>query len=163
MAPRARPTPISEGHYLFADNADADGYTVTVGAPQGYTVSGPSARTVDVKGEPVTGQDFALVEQACVSGTVTSAGRPLGAVTVTLTPATGPPVSTSTRGDGGYDFTQVPAGDYDVSVTPRAATRWRSPATSPSAPRTCAGWTSISTVRARWAARSSAAAPPSVG
>ena len=50
-----------------------------------------------------------------VSGTVTSYGDASEAVTVTLTPASGTPLST-TISNGAYTFTEVPAGEYTLKV-----------------------------------------------
>lgn len=116
-------TTDASGQYLFDDNAEVAGYAVAVtGIPDGYQVSGVASRSFDIlPGTPVTGQDFTLVEQPSVSGVVTGGDGPLGGVTITLTPSGGgTPVSTTTRGDGSYVFDHVPAGDYDLAVTPPA-------------------------------------------
>lgn len=125
-------TTDADGRYLFDDNAEQDGYTVAVtGVPDGYDISGPGSRSFDIPhGTPVTGQDFTLVELPSVSGTVTGGGAGLPGATVTLTPRDGgTSVTTVTRGDGSYVFEHVPAGEYDIAVTPPDGYR-------PSPPRT---------------------------
>ena len=72
----------------------------------------------DVDTTPIINQDFALTANPDVSGTVTGGGSGLGGVTVTLTPETGPALTTVTAADGSYTFSRVPAGTYDISVAP---------------------------------------------
>ncbi|MBE7163191.1 MAG: carboxypeptidase regulatory-like domain-containing protein, partial [Williamsia herbipolensis] len=125
LTPPAGPAKVTTtddtGHYLFDDNTEAAGYTVTVTAiPDGYSVRGADSLDFDIPvGTPVTGLDFTLAELPDVAGTVTGGGDPLGAVTVTLTPqGGGTPVTTSTLGDGTYAFEHVPDGTYDLAVVP---------------------------------------------
>jgi len=112
-------TTDENGDYLIDNNASGSGYTVSVTPPAGYTVSGPASHTFDIATDPITGQDFTLAQLPAVSGTVTGGGGPLDGVTVTLTPAGGgAPVSTVTHDGGSYEFADVQAGDYQISVTP---------------------------------------------
>ena len=106
------------GDYLFDNNPKGAGYSVAVTVPDGYRASGVTTRTFDITGPDITGQDFQLAANPTVSGIVTGGGEALGAVTVTLTPATGPAITTSTQGDGTYAFERIPAGDYTIGVTP---------------------------------------------
>ncbi len=110
-------TTAADGSYLFDDNAVDDGYFVTIDVPDGYTGTDQRA-PFDVDTTPIIGQDFTLTANPDVSGTVTGGGSGLGGVTVTLTPATGPVLTTVTAADGSYTFERVPAGTYDISVEP---------------------------------------------
>lgn len=109
----------ADGRYLFDDEAIGEGYFVSIEVPDGYT--GDDQRPpFDIDAAPVTGEDFTLTANPDVSGTVTGGGSGVGGVTVTLTPATGPPVSTVTEADGSYVFERVPSGTYDIAVEPPA-------------------------------------------
>ncbi|MGC4109254.1 MAG: carboxypeptidase regulatory-like domain-containing protein [Nocardioides sp.] len=105
-----------DGTYLFDDNAEGDGYFVTIDVPPGY--HGDDQRApFDIGTTAVTGQDFDLTANADVSGHVTDGGGGVGGVTVVLTPSGGgTPESTVTDGDGGYTFERVPPGTYDISI-----------------------------------------------
>ena len=110
-------TTAADGSYLFDNNPVDDGYFVTIDVPDGY--SGTNQRApFDVDTTPIINQDFTLTANPDVSGRVTGGGSGLGGVTVTLTPATGPALTTVTAADGGYTFERVPAGTYDISVEP---------------------------------------------
>ena len=100
-------TTAADGTYLFDDNAVRDGYFVTIAVPDGYTGTDQRA-PFDIDAAPITGQNFALTANPDVSGTVTGGGSGLGGVTVTLTPATGPALTTVTAADGSYTFPRVP-------------------------------------------------------
>ncbi len=115
----ATTTTGSDGTYLVDDNAAAAGYTVSIGLPAGY-VAGPGGTAitgVTVANQPVVDQDFVLVALPSVSGTVTGGGHGIGGVEVVLTPAGGgTPLTVATTGDGGYELTGVPPGDYTLAV-----------------------------------------------
>ncbi len=114
-------TTDADGRYLFDNNAELPGYEVTVtGVPEGFDTVGAITRGFDIDpGHTVPNQDFRVAEQPSVQGTVAGGGSPLGAVAVTIAPAGGGiPVSTSTQGDGGYEFPHVRPGRYDISVDP---------------------------------------------
>jgi hypothetical protein len=107
----------ADGGYLFDDNEVDSGYFVSIDVPAGY--SGPDQRApFDIDAAPITGQDFALTANPDVSGTVTGGGAGIGGVTVTITPETGPPLSTVTSADGSYVFERLPAGTYTISIEP---------------------------------------------
>lgn len=96
----------------FSAAVVAGDYTVTVSAFGFETATVEAAVT---EGETTT-LDIALVEASrfAVSGTVTgSDGDPVEGATVTLAPID--PVTTDA--DGSYSFTDVPAGDYTLTVT----------------------------------------------
>lgn len=113
-------TTDSDGGYLFDDNDIGTGYTVSVAVPGGYR-PGPAGTEIDgiaVVATPVTDQHFVVVVLPSISGTVTGGGNGLGGIQVVLTPETGTTITTVTRGDGSYDLTGVPPGDYTLSVNP---------------------------------------------
>ncbi|MBS1907707.1 MAG: carboxypeptidase regulatory-like domain-containing protein [Actinobacteria bacterium] len=106
----------ADGTYLLDDVAVGQ-HTVTITAPDGYTVvSSPEPFTVPAGVEtPITGQDFVLQALPTLSGTVTAVGTGVGGVVVT---ASGPggTVQAVTAADGTYAFPRLPAGEYTVSV-----------------------------------------------
>jgi len=106
----------ADGSYLL-DDVPVGPHTLAVTAPEGYTVlTSPPPFTVPQGDEtPITGQDFVLVVQPTLSGTVTAAGSGIGGVVVT---AEGPdgPEQTVTATDGSYSFPRLAAGDYTVHV-----------------------------------------------
>ncbi|MFZ4893734.1 MSCRAMM family protein [Plantibacter sp. Mn2098] len=107
----------SSGNYFF-DTVDVGDRTVVVTPPPGYSTSTPSLSFTIPAGSttPITGEDFELVPNPSLSGTVTAGGTGLGGVTVT---AHGPDgdLSTLTASDGSYTFPLLDAGDYSVTVT----------------------------------------------
>lgn len=119
----------SDGTYLLDGNAAGSGYTVSIGVPAGY-VAGPAGTSITgitVATRPITGQDFQVVALPSVSGTVTGAGHGFGGVEVVLTPVGGgAPLTVATSGDGSYELTGVPPGDYTLSVV--APDGWTAPA-----------------------------------
>ena len=110
-----------DGTYLFDENPVDTGYQLAITVPSGY-VAGPDGTTItgiDITTQPITDQDFVVVQQASVSGTVTGGGNGLGGVQVILTPdGGGPDLTAVTDGDGNYVFDAVPPGDYTISVVP---------------------------------------------
>ncbi|MFC4139104.1 MULTISPECIES: collagen binding domain-containing protein [unclassified Microbacterium] len=105
-----------DGTYLI-DTVPVGEHTLTVAAPDGYTViSSPAPFTVPENSEtPITDQDFVLQELPALSGTVTAAGTGVGGVVVT---AEGPGGTEHavTAADGSYSFPGLTAGDYTVRV-----------------------------------------------
>ena len=85
-------------------------YTATVKASG--TGTGVTAQSFDVK--------FTVYDpgaSAAVSGTIKSYGSASEAVTVTLTPASGTPLTTTVTGNNAaYSFPTVPAGEYTLKV-----------------------------------------------
>ena len=110
-------TTASDGTYLLDDNAVDDGYFVSIDVPPGYAGTDQRA-PFDIDAVPITGQDFTLTANPDVSGTVSGGGDGLGGVTVTLTPATGPALTTVTAADGTYTFPRVTPRTYRISVDP---------------------------------------------
>ncbi|MEO8888307.1 MAG: carboxypeptidase-like regulatory domain-containing protein [Jatrophihabitantaceae bacterium] len=136
LTPPAGPAKVitteADGKYLFDGNAELPGYHVAVtGVPAGFRTDPPASLAFDIPiGTPVTGKDFTVSELPSVSGTVTGGGQPLGGVTVTRTPTGGGPAVTAvTNGDGTYTFDHVPAGSYDIAVTPPTGYRPTTPRT----------------------------------
>ncbi|GAA1929018.1 carboxypeptidase regulatory-like domain-containing protein [Nocardioides hwasunensis] len=118
--PTRSTTTDADGSYLFDfnDDTDAAGYTVSIAVPTGY-VAGPQGTSIGglvIQGQPFENQNFGIVALPSVSGTVTGGGVGIGGVQVVLTPTTGPPITIATRGDGTYELTAVPPGDYTLSV-----------------------------------------------
>ncbi|MFE6733929.1 collagen binding domain-containing protein [Microbacterium sp. NPDC057650] len=106
----------ADGSYLI-DRVPVGAHTLTVTAPDGYTViSSPAPFTVPENSEdPITGKDFVLQELPALSGIVTAAGSGIGGVVVT---AEGPggTMRTVTAADGSYSFPHLPAGEYAVRL-----------------------------------------------
>ncbi|MGG7464952.1 MSCRAMM family protein [Plantibacter sp. YIM 135347] len=109
-------TTDSAGNYLFDAVAVGD-HVVTVTPPPGYTTPVDTLPfTVPVDSEtPITGQDFTLVPNPTLSGTVVAGGAGVAGVTVVVT-GSGDPISAVTGSDGSYSFPRLPAGDYTVTV-----------------------------------------------
>lgn len=124
--PRTTTTDV-DGFYAFDENDSGD-YTVSVTAPDGYTrgsvdlVPNIPAGSEDA----VDDQDFTLVADPTISGTVSTAGatgEPVGGVTVELRDSAGDVVERAvTTADGAYSFVRVPGDStYTVAVpTPPA-------------------------------------------
>ncbi len=111
----------SDGQYLFDDNPAGTGYSVSVTVPAGYVADpdGAVRDGIDIALDPVSDQDFVVVALPSVSGSVTSGGNSLTGVRVVLrSPDGSVSVTTSTRSDGSYDFTGVPAGTYTIEIQP---------------------------------------------
>jgi len=109
-------TTDSNGAYLF-DTVPVGVHTATITPPTGYAVTEtPEPFEVPEGSEtPITDQDFELVANPALGGTVTAGGVGVAGVTVT---AIGPDgtVSTVTGADGAYSFPLLTPGDYSVSV-----------------------------------------------
>ncbi|SKC56832.1 Carboxypeptidase regulatory-like domain-containing protein [Krasilnikoviella flava] len=114
----------ADGTYTFEDVLPGD-LTVTVEAPDGYTVDGPATQDVNVGTDDVTGIDFALEREVVappaqpVGGTVTDTdGGPVPDAEVTVTDADGAEVATATTDEDGAWTADLPDGGYTATVTP---------------------------------------------
>lgn len=113
----------SDGGYLF-DTVPEGPRTVVVVPPNGYstvsdereiTIPGDSEIPIDIA------EDFVLLENADIGGTVTSPANGLGVAgaVVTVTDAEGAVVATAvSRPLGEYTVPRLPAGVYTVTITP---------------------------------------------
>ncbi|MFF1876413.1 collagen binding domain-containing protein [Leifsonia sp. NPDC058230] len=106
----------ADGTYTFPLIA-AGGYSVSVGPPAGYIVSGVDSRAVTVATADVLGIDFALARTGSVSGLVAdSVGAPIAGATLTVT-GTGAPATLTTNASGAYSLGSLPPGTYTVALT----------------------------------------------
>lgn len=87
--------------------------------PAGAAVDGDDSTVVDLSDGDVEGLDTALTALRPVSGTVTDeGGDPVAGASVTLTAGTSSVGPVTTGSDGTWTLTDVPAGGWDVVVTP---------------------------------------------
>ncbi|MCL5024018.1 MAG: carboxypeptidase regulatory-like domain-containing protein [Nitrospirae bacterium] len=103
----------SSGSYVFTGLANGN-YTVTPSL-SGHAFS-PASRSVTINGANVAGQNFTEGATYRITGTVTSGGRALTNVLLTLT---GPITLQALSYSAGYIFSGVPNGTY--TITPRRA------------------------------------------
>ncbi|WP_157987994.1 carboxypeptidase regulatory-like domain-containing protein [Jiangella endophytica] len=119
----ATTTTGDDGTYEFAGIAPGE-YDVTITVPDGLTVVGPQEQPADTVAEDATGVDFDLTldesELFEVPGTVTDPdGEPIPDAEIVLVDSGGDEVAeTTTDEDGGFVLPDVPAGDYELIVTP---------------------------------------------
>lgn len=107
----------SDGTYLI-DDVPAGTWTGTVTPPEGYSVSQPPlVIEVPLAETPVTGQDFEVVPNPTLSGTVTAEGVGVPGTTVTAV-ADGETFRAITDSTGAYRLPRIPAGAYTVTITP---------------------------------------------
>ncbi len=108
-------TTAADGTYAFDDVPPGD-HTVRITVADGHQADGPETRDVTVGVEDVTGVDFALSHPGSIGGTVTDAGDPVPAATVTVT---GPDTTATlvTDAAGGYYTGDLPPGDYAIELT----------------------------------------------
>lgn len=119
---------LSDGTYEFVGLTPSTTYTVRYVLPDDYLASGgPSSYSVAVGGDPYAlydGNNFAIVQEATISGTVTGnnifggqlgTAAPLSGWTIQLLDSTGTVVATTTSDvNGNYEFTGLVPGDYTV-------------------------------------------------
>ncbi|GAA1889083.1 MSCRAMM family protein [Lapillicoccus jejuensis] len=107
-----------DGRYGL-DRLDPGDWTVTATVPDGYRGATPPQRTFTVAPSStvvVRYQDFVLVADPTVSGTVRAGEDPVPGVVVELTSGGAPLDRVVTGADGTYAFDRVPPGTYDVLV-----------------------------------------------
>ncbi|WP_157575036.1 carboxypeptidase regulatory-like domain-containing protein [Jiangella muralis] len=125
-----------DGTYSFAGVAPGD-YEVTMTVPDGLVAVGPSTLPADVVAEDATGVDFDLMpddtEVYEVPGTVTDPdGEPIPDADVVLEDPDGEVVAeTTTDEDGDFVLPDVPAGEYELIVTPPGGSPTEVPVTVP--------------------------------
>jgi protocatechuate 3,4-dioxygenase beta subunit len=109
-------TTAADGTYTFEDVLPGD-LTVTVEAPDGYTVDGPATQDVTVGTDDVTGVDFALAAQGAIGGVVTDdEGNPVPGAVVTVEGPDGP-VELTTDAEGVYFVGGLAPGDHTITLT----------------------------------------------
>lgn len=134
----ATTTTGDDGGYAFAGVAPGD-YDVAMTVPDGLYPVGPSELPASAVGSDVVGVDFDLTadepepEVFDVPGTVTDpSGDPVPDAEVVIETPDGDPVAeTTTDDDGDFVLPDVPAGDYDLVVTPPDAEPTETPVTVP--------------------------------
>ncbi|WP_439902300.1 MSCRAMM family protein [Microbacterium azadirachtae] len=105
----------ADGSYSFPRLPSGD-YVITVRAPEGSVVSGPTSRSETVIALDVTGVDFALARFGSVAGVVSDdGGAPHVGATVTVS-GPGAPVTLTTADDGSYALGDLAPGDYTITV-----------------------------------------------
>lgn len=111
-------TTDANGFYLF-DRVEVGAYTAIVTPPAGYSTANPAQPVVVPPNSevPIENVDFALVENADLSGTVRAGAAGVAGVVVTASVPDGPTFTAVTNGGGDYAFPRIPAGTYDVTVT----------------------------------------------
>ncbi len=122
-----------DGSYVF-NNIDAGQFTITETQPNGYGSSTANVLTVNVPTSGLMGQNFGETTSSLAgtvyrdvdnSNTLTAPDAGIGGVMITLTgtDANGVAISlsTTTAGDGTYQFTGLLAGTYSLSETQPAA------------------------------------------
>jgi protocatechuate 3,4-dioxygenase beta subunit len=111
----------ANGVYRFTGVA-AGGYTLALTPPAGYVVDGDATRTVYVGSGGAAQANFALWTQSAIQGVVfedangnhTQDIGEQGVAGVTITSSSG--VSTTTDGNGAYQFASTPPGHYTIAM-----------------------------------------------
>ncbi|MBB5785433.1 carboxypeptidase regulatory-like domain-containing protein [Jiangella mangrovi] len=127
-----------DGGYVFEGVAPGE-YDVTMTVPDGLFPVGPTELPADAVAAEVTGVDFDLTasepepEVHDVPGTVTDpSGDPVPDADVVLETPDGDPVAeTTTDENGDFLLPDVPAGDYDLVITPPGGAPTEVPVTVP--------------------------------
>lgn len=126
-----------DGTYVFEDVAPGE-YDVTMTVPDGLSPVGPSELPADAVESDATEVDFDLTAEEPepvyeVPGTVTDPdGDPVPDAEVVLERPDGDPVAeTTTDEDGDFVLPDVPAGDYDLAITPPGGAPTEVPVTVP--------------------------------
>lgn len=113
----------SSGKYTIPDVSTG---TYTVKAET--TVDGKElngSADVTVKADSILNADVTVAKGFTVSGTIKSYGSASEAVTVTLTPSSGTPLTTTVTGNSAnYSFPTVPAGTYTLKVEKKGHAPW---------------------------------------
>ncbi|WP_375481659.1 carboxypeptidase regulatory-like domain-containing protein [uncultured Jatrophihabitans sp.] len=108
------------GDYQF-ERVPAGTYTISATAPDGYAPA-QDREGVVVDTTDRTGQDFTLTKVGSVAGTVTSDGRPVADVPVTVA-GPGGDRDARTGTDGVFALGDLTAGTYTITVHPPAGYR----------------------------------------
>jgi len=109
-----------EGTYAFPEVVAADGFTVTLDAPEGLESEGACAFPVDLTETDVSVPEFVLgtpgpVEVAAIEGAVVSDDVPVEDVVI-MAQGEGTDVEVLTDGAGEYAFEELPLGEWTISV-----------------------------------------------
>lgn len=117
-------TPVttdSNGKYTFSDVSTGT-YTVKARSSDG-SLNGSAEITV--KADNIPDAHVTVAKGVTVSGTIKSYGSASEAVTVTLTPSSGTPLTTTVTGNSAtYSFPTVPAGTYTLKVEKKGHAPW---------------------------------------
>ncbi|MFJ2535761.1 MSCRAMM family protein [Microbacterium maritypicum] len=106
------------GFYQF-DTLTVGGHTVFVTPPPGYSIATPTQPISVPAGSenPIEDVDFTLVENATLSGTVTTNSDGVPGVTLTATAPGAPTLTAVTDAKGAYSFPRLASGEYEVTVS----------------------------------------------
>lgn len=109
-------TTDADGYYVF-DTVEVGPHTVVIEPPTGYSAQ-VTEQTIDVpEGSevPIEIEDFVLVENPDLRGSITAVGEGVPGVIVTASLGDDV-VTTVTDANGDYVFPRLPAGDYEISI-----------------------------------------------
>lgn len=114
-----------DGYKVADATADTDGkYTISNVSTGTYTLKAKNSdgtlngsADVTVKADSILNADVTVAKGVTVSGTIKSYGSASESITVTLTPSSGTPLTTTVTGNSAnYSFPTVPAGTYTLKV-----------------------------------------------
>lgn len=110
-------TTDADGNYLF-DEVAVGPHTVVVTPPPGYSTTDPTEPLVVPEDSevPIVLDDFVLVENPDLSGTVRASGTGVAGVVITASSG-GDVVTAVTDASGAYRFPRLPSGEYEVTMT----------------------------------------------
>ena len=113
----------ADGKYTFSDVSTGT-YTVKVKTTvDGKELNGSA--DVTVKADSISNADVTVAKGVTVSGTIKSYGSASESITVTLTPSSGTPLTTTVTGNSAnYSFPTVPAGTYTLKVEKKGHAPW---------------------------------------
>lgn len=122
-----------DGTKVADATAGTDGkYTISNVSTGTYTLKAKSSdgslngsASVTVAADSISNADVTVAKGFTVSGTIKSYGSASEAVTVTLTPSSGTPLTTTVTGNSAnYSFPTVPAGTYTLKVEKKGHAPW---------------------------------------